>query len=465
MSGPSLSQISHLFLSGVRDRAQQGSSRPQRKPPAAPAPEKPASVDLTPEEFREVFAGDSPASNDETAAAPPVRAVVASHLGARQFDAVRRYAATLAASGRRIGLIWIDADELRISTFEQGAAAEASQPQESSTFDARAISDAINELNCDLDCWLLAIANPKLAPSRQLLSGASHWALLSGADHDSIVSAYRALKGLASLGKPRVSLGVIDAAGPVDAEKVHRKLLGVAQQFLQVPIEAEPVVSASPQASEFEVMTCRAGHDKSQLAGGAHWQVVLSLLEQAAEEPAAEPMKLEPTREESEPMAAAPCPVPAPVMPQVASVSPEECEEVIDLVGGAASSVIDAVMRQSMSQIVECPLRPPMCPDARLAVDRERRLVVVAAAGNGLAGLRTIAQALAWAGENRALLSMALPQFSIDTHQLPRLRLLVDEQDASAEALRPLLQSGTCTVEAYRKVRWAGKTGLLLRAA
>ncbi len=54
---------------------------------------------------------------------------------------------------------------------------------------------------------------------------------------------------------------------------------------------------------------------------------------------------------------------------------------------------------------------------------------------------------------------------TIDAHQLPRLHLLVDHADMSAEVLQPMLQSASVTVHAYRKLRWGSKTGLLLEAA
>ena len=60
---------------------------------------------------------------------------------------------------------------------------------------------------------------------------------------------------------------------------------------------------------------------------------------------------------------------------------------------------------------------------------------------------------------------MAVPQFAIDPHQLPRLELLIDQTDLSAEILQPMLQSSNVIVTAYRKLRWAGRTGLLLNAA
>jgi len=86
-------------------------------------------------------------------------------------------------------------------------------------------------------------------------------------------------------------------------------------------------------------------------------------------------------------------------------------------------------------------------------------------AREGLGELRAIGQAYRWLSENRSLLGMALPQFAIDTRQSPRLRLLVDQSDVSAAALQPVLQSDHVTVHSYRKIRWGGRTGLLLDAA
>src|SRR5688500_12018906 len=104
-----------------------------------------------------------------------------------------------------------------------------------------------------------------------------------------------------------------------------------------------------------------------------------------------------------------------------------------------------------------------MCPaDARRAVTRYRGLTVVAYARRSLAYLRAHGLALRWTIENRALIAMAVPHPNLDPHQLPRLRLLVDHADLSAEILSPMLESKTVTVQAYRKLRWGTKTGLLL---
>src|SRR5687768_5429801 len=132
-----LSEISHLFLSSVRDRQTGGSLRPQRMPPGgsrpAPRPDETGSstrqpepsrtIDLTPEEFAQVFGaidadGERPAGRK----AAPVSAVLGAHLNGRQFDRVKEYARHLAArgAGRRVGLIELDASEFRLMCFEPG---------------------------------------------------------------------------------------------------------------------------------------------------------------------------------------------------------------------------------------------------------------------------------------------------------------------------------------------------------
>jgi hypothetical protein len=142
-------------------------------------------------------------------------------------------------------------------------------------------------------------------------------------------------------------------------------------------------------------------------------------------------------------------------------------EEVVELSEGGdpSEAVLSAILRQNNGTYVECPVRAPMCGGVRLAVGRDRGMVLFAVAREGLGDLRSIGQALRWVNENRTLLGMALPQFAIDANQSPRLRLLVDQSDLSADLLQPVLQSDYVTVQSYRKLRWGGRTGLLLDAA
>jgi hypothetical protein len=464
----SLSEISHLFLSSVRDRQTQGSERPQRKPPQSEA--KP-SVDLTPEEFAQVFAPDEAAV--PVPLAPPVRLVIGSHLGSRQLECVKRYARNLAASGSRVGLIFADVSEFRLLTFQPAEApAESADGPETCVFDVRAMRDAINELNCDLDYWLLSVANPRVSDARALLRGIDRWVLLSACDHDGIVAAYRGLKGLAELGHPRISLAALDAREPAEAQQVFRKLSNVCREFLGRSIEPEPAVGDAPHVDECQVMCCRTAHDKAQLAAAGHWQVIGELLAKArksAEEPPAvtpAPPPIAAAIEMSAPSIALPESPISPTGPTMNFTSPpsQSAAEVIDLPAGDAS-VLDAIMKHSMNEVVECPLRPPMCPGARIAVSRDRRIILIAAAAHGLADLKSIGQAYRWLVENRSLLAMALPQFALDAHQLPHLRLLVDQADLDAEILQPIFHVDTVTIQTYRRVRWGERSGLLLNAA
>ena len=143
--------------------------------------------------------------------------------------------------------------------------------------------------------------------------------------------------------------------------------------------------------------------------------------------------------------------------------------DVIDLPLGAGetsdASIIDAILRHCANELVECPIAPPMCPRARLAVGRDHRVVMLAVAQHGLSDLNTIGLAYQWLRENQNLIGMAVPQLSIDTQQSPHLSLLIDQADSAAHTLQPMLQGDHVTVKTYRKLRWGGKTGLLLEAA
>src|SRR5690242_7980848 len=94
----SLSEISHLFLSSVREKQTNGTPRPQRIPPRksdeAPDPtnlnmperKNDLSIDLTPEEFAQVFGESAGAGQQTRRRQIEVTAVLAAHLNGRQFE-------------------------------------------------------------------------------------------------------------------------------------------------------------------------------------------------------------------------------------------------------------------------------------------------------------------------------------------------------------------------------------------
>lgn len=530
-----LSEIGHLFLSDVRDRHLGGQPRPQRTPPGGQAPQGPAgarqqpqsqpartgvSVDLTAEEFAQAFGVADAAGTSDGAAArrnPPITAIVGEHLNGKQFARVKEYARHLAARGGRVGLIELDASEFRLMCFEPGEQPGAA-PVEQATecYDPRMMAEAIEEMNFDVDRWLLLVATPRVPEAQPLLALADHWVLLTTCDHDGVVASYRTLKGLSELHHPRLSLAVLDAASEAQSAQVYTKLSGVCQQFLNRALEPEQPVRREYGVAEHLVMLCRPTRDKAQLANPPQWAIVEAFLAKAKAQHAAaqgvhvscnketdgvdaptamsEPAQRELVGDvvvaasggstdpevivsqqasvsiETQTAAAAPVAT-APVVTQSppATAADDGPSDVLDLPSADATpeQIVSAVLRQDGTSLLECPVRPPMCADARLAVTRDRGVVLLAVAGRGLNDLRSIGQAYRWLVENRSLIGMAVPQLAIDPAQAPRLRLLVDRRDANADVLQPMLGGGDghVTVQSYRRLKWGQKAGLLLEAA
>jgi hypothetical protein len=376
-------------------------------------------------------------------------------------------------------------------------------------FDPRMMAEAIEEMSFDVDHWLLLAPAPRAPEAQALLKLVDHWVLLSTCDHDGVVAGYRTLKGLADLHRPRLSLAVLDAPDAAVAEKVYRKLAGVCEQFLDRALDPEPPVARTAGVCEHLAMLCRPNRDKAQLANPPQWGVVEAFLNRAkarqgrrsgpaggcpgargrdcgaaAASSVQRPVERETVGEVVVPVIETPAaeraeatvaevnmsdPVQGPVaVPcQPPRVGDDALAEVLDLPSADASAeqIVSAVLKQDGSAMLECPVRPPMCADARLAVTRDRRVVLLAVAKRGLTELNTIGQAYRWLIENRSLIGMAVPQLAIDAAQAPRLRLLVDQSDAGAEALQPMLTGDHVAVQSYRRVRWGGRAGLLLEAA
>src|SRR5438876_1062316 len=169
-----LSEISHLFLSSVRERQTQGTPPPLRK---APPQRAELSIDLTPEEFAQMYGETAPAVGSSTQQAKPkVTAIIGAHLNGKLFDRVKEYASHLCGRFTRVGLIEVDAAELRLMLFERSIA-EAMQPAgeaapiqiRAEEFDLRRMTEALEELSWDVEQWLLLLPNPRSAQSQALL--------------------------------------------------------------------------------------------------------------------------------------------------------------------------------------------------------------------------------------------------------------------------------------------------------
>jgi hypothetical protein len=514
-----LSEIGHLFLSSVREQTRDGAPRPTRIPPrglpAQVAPKSEMSFELTPEEYAEVLSE----SSSETSASPerrtpPVTAIIGEHLNGKQLARAKDYARHLAAMTGRVGLIVLDGSEFRLVCFEPGdQPAGPIAEQTTDCYDPRAMAEAIEEMNFDVERWLLLIPTPRVPEAQSLLKSVDHWVLLSTCDHDGVVSSYRMLKALMDVHKPRLSLAVIDAIDVGQADRIYKKLSGVCRQFLDLPLESEPAVRRENKVCEHPVMLCRPTRDKAQLANPPQWDIVAEFIAKArpatpvvvgeivprgtiSGEPSqrelvadvvmssqTESAVIESTTKHSAGPAVTHSTLADLTVPletakptfesepqgqrQTAVTHSQEVGEVLELptCDASADQIVNAILRQDNSTMLECPVRPPMCLDARLAVTRDRGVVLLAVAKRGLADLSTIGNAYRWLLENRALIGMAVPQLSIDSSQTPRLRLLVDQMDAAAEVLQPMLTGDHVAVQSYRRVKWGSKAGLLLDAA
>ena len=482
-----LSEISHLFLSDVRDKTP-GGERPKRTPPGGFR--KDVSIDLTPEEFAKVFGGDGEAAKSQSAAFKPVRAVIAHHLGEIMADRIRDLATTM---GTRTGVIYADAANVRICCIDrsvpQPARGDEHEP-DIEALDARKLEEVIVELDQDVSNWIIVLPDPRQTEAAALLRMVKHWTLLSGVDHDAVVAGYRTIKGLCETARPALSVAVFGATDEDELHKTYRKLASVCEQFLKVDVGLFGATEPS-DAAHGCVMTMSDTSPATGDAPAAHWRVLGKLIneaeavtplpaEAAAKSAAASDEQAFVPQEHMTPvMLEIPAPakqIPAPVAAPVAGPAPaavtaplklaQASDNVIDLNGSdtTAPAILAAVVRGG-GEWVESPIKAPACPDAIVAVSRDRRLVLLAVAKQGLNEIRTIAKAYNWLTENRQLVSMALPQFAIDAAALPRLQLLVDHADASAEALQPLLATGNVQATAYRTLRWGDRTGLLLDAA
>lgn len=502
----SLSEISHLFLSSIRDRTTAGAARPQRTPPPKSGPsdsprKSQHTIDLTPEEFAQVWNDDTPQTDDgsETAdrglaSVPPVTAVIAGHLGGKPIDRVKEYARHLASTGQRIGLIELDASEFRVMLFDRDVEGPSDEQTAECSFDPRRMNEVLEELSWDVSRWLMVLPTPRVPEARALLRDSSRWLLLSTCDHDGVIACYRTLKGLTDLwpagpeaSRPALSVALLDAPDDEQAQRVADKLINVCRQFLHWPLEAEPAIRPTDRVGEHLVMCCRSTRDKGQLANAPQWEIMTDFLARSKKSPAPAPVTvsaeeddaLETHNQPDQPELAhaknepdMPEPIAHPAMRPLTlhptPTMPEPpADDVIDLPTSDSSegAIIDAVLRHSAAELVECPLTPPMCPRAKLAVGRNHRVVLLAVARQGLSDLSAIGQAFRWLQENQTLIGMAVPQLSIDVRQPPQLELLVNQSDSAAETLQPMLEGGHVTVKTYRKLRWGGRMGLLLEAA
>ena len=524
-----LSEISHLFLSSLREQAGgPDRARPVRIPPGGkPLAQPRLSSDLTDAVDSDIESSSTPSTRKR------VTAIVGAHFGAGSMnESVMAFSASLAGEGSRVGILWLDASEFRIQLVECDSDVPAAEPEVSGLFDDRQMTDGLLELNHDVDRWLLVVADPRRPEARTLLARCDDWTMLGTCDHDGIVGGYRTLKGLAEGGtRSPLSIALIDAADDELARRSFAKLAAVCRQFLDWDVTFEPLANDVDHAEAHTVLWCRGHHDKGQLATAPQWRVAQAFLELTpdaeadrahfgdeaafaadidgealsigrddnnndtttndttqetqmidnttfndsparANQPMSIPPIARPMRAARQTVSNAPVEMAGPAMSMpmpTMSIAPTFTNAPVDESGDVIELPdgvsILSAILRGGSQLLATPIAPPMCPGATVAVGRDRGLVLVAQAGAGLVGMDSIAAAVRWLDDSKQLIAMAMPQLSIDGAAPTQVQLLIDHADRTAEGLRPLLGNSRITIRSYRKVRWGGRNGLLLDAA
>ncbi|MGH7176639.1 MAG: hypothetical protein ACREJC_04600, partial [Tepidisphaeraceae bacterium] len=258
---------------------------------------------------------------------------------------------------------------------------------------------------------------------------------------------------------PRLSIAMLDAPDGAESLRLYGRLCNTSRSFLRWPLNSEPPVKPVAGISEHAVFSWNIPRENALAGNAPLWTAVREFIDSFA--------LAAPRIDESGPQIRGATSLPRAGVDEFPNGSShDEMDEIVDLPPGVSDSaaLVSAAVRGARD-LVEAPVRPPMSSHAILSVDRGRRLVMIAVASDGLDDLTTIADALRWTNENRTLISMAVPQLNIDAHQLAHLRLLVNRADFDGQKLQPLLQSGNVTLVTCRKVRWSGRTGLLMEAA
>src|SRR5437588_7764611 len=188
-SAQSLNEISHLFLSSVRERQMDGAPRPQRIPLGGMRVEssRPShSIDMTPEEFAREFPEPSAdlLAPEETDADPvkPLAIALGTHFGAEYRERVFAYARHLGRTAGRVGLIFADDTTIQLVCFDK---TEETGIEPEPTPDVDTFVSILSELNCDVNRWLIASTNP-----RAIFEQPRTAILLASCDHEGVIEAY-----------------------------------------------------------------------------------------------------------------------------------------------------------------------------------------------------------------------------------------------------------------------------------
>jgi hypothetical protein len=445
---------------------------------------------------------DGPAGGEEEvgplpALGRPVRAVIGAGMNGSFFTRGREYAAHLVAGGGRVGLVQIDADEIRLHLVEHDAdpatlPPERPRPTEGDLNDARRcrrITEALSELDYDVDRWLVLLPDPRHPEAKRLLAELRECVVLATADHDGVVAGYRTVKGLCEEVSPsEVAVALVDATDDGAARRVHHKLAEVCRQFLNVTLEDGGRVRAASTVAEHNVLWFRArstglADDAAVPSAAPQWGLLGKFLADGrAAEAAANAAEGAIGRERQRQDVLPDRPVPTeamepeiqedstmpfkPVMREIAPPAPTPVadagdDDLVTLASGSPADVARGYLqRQGLEPLA---ITPPQLPEAVIAVSGGV-LQLVAVTGSEPHKLDACEAARVWLGQSAAVIALALPAANINVEATPRLTLLIRDGESSAPAVRHAAAQVGVSVVPHRTLKWSGRVGLLLAA-
>ena len=357
--------------------------------------------------------------------AKPATLLLAGHFGDEFAQRAREYAAHLARANDLVGLVLIDSGGVQVSCFDS----TAPEQENSQIGDGQALAEVLSELNCDVRCWVIAAAD-----AIPFIQNRADVVMLACCDQQGIIESYRALKAMDHHRPAKLSLALVKARDLASSQQMHARLASAAKQFLGCEVSLEGTVLPSNEIHEHAVIALTASP--------AVTSTVANFFQN--QDPSA--------RVETSPPFQIPPAPPEIKQPFAPAISPD-IPQIFDLSTDTRAGVFSAVI-QSRTGLLETPLHPPRDVEIKVAVDRDRRVVLI----GFIEDLADIARAKQWATENAKLLSMALPQINLDVNRAPQVLLIADKVDSPGN----LFSRDDVVVLCYRKVRWGDRVGVLI---
>ncbi len=493
-----ISEISHLFLSAVRQMHTGPGGPPKRTPPSAAPVEKASGV---------LFQTTRDVTADLLAAAPsasvgPSTAWLLCGEGGVGGDWKPAAAAWLASqvvagTAERGALIVIEPRQVHVQ-LTAAAGEELLAPE---TLPMSGWSAALAELREDVRYWCIVdLRTAATVASAKPWTACHQWIVWTAPGDAGVVSAYRTLKASAAgIEVPEILI----ARDKANAEAGVERLREVTERFLSRRVEwldidplppfhdVEPlpqltaILTSGPVSpADIDSIARQVAEMAIPPAGGAVSPIVPRMPPPS--------VVVAPTAPAAPPVISVAIPA-GPLPHHVARpVSTSESTGKVDDDVAVQPPASDSSQSENVLSVVECgpdksgrhvvvalagqstfngsgalrllDVAVPGMTEARLAVGQAGRVAVVVVATDFATTLAQAGGAMQWLSRSITLLARAFPGLSIDGRQSPEL-VLLDEGGKLAGIAGMGLLAGNVRIQRFSRIKWGDRTGVVLLAA